>query len=218
MSEISYDKLVELITQEVIKALGKSKLADVKADGSVDKRPRALVIGSCDDLPNYELSSYRTEIYNSDSCDVSVFDKIFITELTLADLADISFGRDCRCVPKTVTQALLLGKEVALLESALPHRKYESTANKKLYSMFEGYVHTLTSFGVTVVRKQWGKTKNANRNAIADNSVDKVITEESALRLIKKDEDVIYLCKGTIITPSAKDVFNHSQKTVEFVD
>ena len=61
--------------------------------------------------------------------------------------------------------------------------------------------------------------KNLNKDAVADNSVDKVITESLAINLCKKAQDeIVRLKKGTVITPSAKDIFNHSNVKVEFVD
>ena len=160
--------------------------------------------------------SFKTiDSYNGD---ISCFECIFVCELTCAELADCALGRDCRAVPCAVTKALLNGKKVYLLESALPHRKFKETANRAFYSMFDGYVNTLRTFGVELIRQQW-YGKNLNKDAIADNSVDKVITEKLAISLCEKaNGELVRLKKGTVITPSAKDIFNHSQVKVEFVD
>ncbi len=84
-------------------------------------------------------------------------------------------------------------------------QEVQNTASRNFFNLLEGYIHTLQSFGIELIREQkFGK--NLSRNAIADNSVDKVITESIARGLVKKSEDVIYLRKGTILTPSAKDI------------
>lgn len=218
MENLSYDALIELITKAVLKELSENKIASVDSKGNIDKRPLALVIGKSDDLPSFACEKYRFSDLESYKGDISYFDSVFIASLSCAELADCALGRDSNSVSCSVTQALLNGKKVYLLESALPHRAYRETANRKFYSMFEGYVNTLRSFGVEVIREQWFG-KNLNKDAIEDNSVDKVITEKIALSLCEKcSNGVVSLRRGTVITPSAKDIFNHSEVKVEFVD
>ena len=214
MENVSFDALVDLVTKEVLRSIS----ADVKDFQKNDGKSLALVIGSEADLPAFAQEKYLFKTIDSYNGDISCFDCVFICELTCAELADCALGRDCRTVPCAVTKALLSGKKVCLLESALPHRMYKETANRAFYAMLEGYVNSLRSFGVEIIRQQW-YGKNLNKDAIADNSVDKVITEKLAISLCEKTQgDIICLRKGTVITPSAKDIFNHSQKKVEFVD
>ncbi len=214
MENVSFDALVDLVTKEVLRSIS----ADVKDLQKCDGKTLALVIGPEADLPAFAQEKYSFNTIDSYNGDISCFDCIFICELTCAELADCALGRDCRTVPCAVTKALLSGKKVYLLESALPHRMYKETSNRAFYAMLEGYVNSLRSFGVEIIRQQW-YGKNLNKDAIADNSVDKVITEKLAISLCEKTHgDIIRLQKGTVITPSAKDIFNHSQKKVEFVD
>lgn len=218
MENLSYDSLVELITKEVLNILSSSGVASVDDNNCIDKRPLALLAGKKESLPVFAQDKYRFDSMDSYNGDISVYDCVFIAELTCAELADCALGRDCRAVPCAVTKAFLNGKKVFLLESALPHRKFKETANRAFYSMMEGYVNTLRSFGVELIREQW-YGKNLDRNAIADNSVDKVITEKLAISLVDKAcNGIVNLKSGTLITPSAKDIFNHSQIKVEFVD
>ncbi len=214
MENVSFEALVELVTKEVLKSVSSGEAPCVKGTG----KPVALLIGKENDLPAFAQEKYSFKTIDSYNGDVSSYECVFICELTCAELADCALGRDCRAVPCAVTKALLSGKKVYLLESALPHRKYKETANRAFYSMFEGYVNSLRSFGVELIRQQW-YGKNLNKDAIADNSVDKVITEKLAVTLCEKAQgDIVRLKKGTVITPSAKDIFNHSNIKVEFVD
>lgn len=218
MENLSYEALVELVTKEVMKALSQGGIAGISQNGNVDARPLALVIGDKKCLPSFAADKYRFADMESYKGDISPFDCVFIAELTCAELADCALGRDCRTVPCAVTNALLCGKKIYLLESALPHRKHKDTANRKFYSVMEGYVNTLRSYDIELIREQW-YGRNLNRNAIADNSVDKVITEKLAISLCEKAADgKVCLKRGTVITPSAKDIFNHSEIKVEFVD
>lgn len=218
MENLSYDALVELITKEVIKILGETKLASIDSCGNVDKRPLALVIGEVSSLPAFAGEKYRFADIDSYKGDISCYDCVFVASLSLAQLADCALGKDSCAVCCAVAKAFLNGKKVYILESALPHRPYKETADRKFYSMLEGYVNTLRSFGAELIREQWFG-KNLNKDAIEDNSVDKVITEKLALSLCEKaSTGVVHLRKGTVLTPSAKDIFNHSEVKVEFVD
>lgn len=215
MADLNYDRLVELITKEVLKTVSGKKET---GDSAMDFRPMALVLGACDKLPLFAENYMLVGIDDyAEHGDIERYDRIYITELSTAELADIAFGKDTRPLQCAVIKALLCGKPVYLMESAIAHRKYKESANRNYFNMLEGYVYTLQSFGVELIREQ-NFGKNLSRSAIADNSVDKVITETIAKGLVKKPEEVIYLRKGTVLTPSAKDIFNHSQKTVEFVD
>ncbi len=214
MENISFDALVELVTKEVLRSIS----ANENKTELISDKPLALIVGSQADLPTFAKEKYVFKPIDSYDGDISSYDCVFVCELTCAELADCALGRDCRAVPCAVTKALLSGKKVYLLESALPHRKYKETANRALFSVFEGYVNSLRSFGVELIRQQW-HGKNLNRDAIADNSVEKVITEKLAVTLCDKaQDDIVRLKKGTVITPSAKDIFNHSHVKVEFVD
>jgi ethanolamine utilization protein len=215
VEDFSYEKLVELVTAEVIKAIGKE--TDDKNDEPADFRPVALVIGSDEKLPNFAVESCQLRTLDDYDGDISGFDRIFIAKLNYSELSDIALGRNNGKTSCAVINGILNGKKIYLLESALDYRQYKSTANRNFYMMLEGYVHKLQSFGIELIKEQW-YGKNLEKSAIADNTADKVITEKIAKSLILKNSDVISLRKGTVITPSAKDVFNHSEKKVEFVD
>ncbi len=216
MENMSYDALVEMITKEVIKTISQNTNLQGVNNERYGNNPKALVIGSCDSLPQFAAEQYRLSPLEDYKGDISSFECVFITKLSCSELVDCASGKDSNAVCCAVTNALLHGKKVYLLESSLPHRSFSETANRNFYKMFEGYVNTLRSFGVEFIPKQW-HGKNLNCNAIADNTADKVITEKIALLLCEKSDGTVHLRKGTVITPSARDVFNHSGISVEFV-
>lgn len=217
MENLSYDALVDMITKEVLKVLSDNKIVS-DACGKIDSRPLALLIGEEEKLPSFAAEKYRFAPLDDYKGDISCFECVFIAKLSFSQLADCALGRDSCAVSCAVIQALLNGKKVYLLESALPHRAYKETADRKFYAMLEGYVNTLRSFGVEFIREQWFG-KNLNKDAIEDNTADKVITEKIAVALCEKcSGGIVKLRKGTVITPSAKDIFNHSEIKVEFVD
>ena len=216
MKDLSYEALVKLVTEEVIKLLESGN--STSSGGASCARPFALVIGDKANLPAAFCEKYALADLDSYKGDVSGYECVIAAELSCAQLADAALGRDSSSAACAITKAFLSGKKVCILESGLPHRAFRETANRNFYAMLEGYVNTLRSFGAEIIREQWNG-KDISCNAIADNSVDKVVTEKLALSLCESAcGGTINLKRGTVITPSAKDIFNHSGVSVEFVD
>ncbi|MBR2590755.1 MAG: hypothetical protein IKE65_07515 [Clostridia bacterium] len=216
MSDISYDALVELITKEVIKRLAEQNLTSAPQS---DTKPAALLSGEAKAVPAFAKERFSFADISTYEGDIEPFEAVFIARISFTELADIAQGKDASKLSCAVTNAILSGKEVYLLETGLPYKKYKRTVNNRnFYNMLEGYVNTLRTFGVKVVKEQW-QGNNLERSAIEDNTADKLITERTAKELVEACTDgVVHLRCGTVITPSAKDIFNHSQIKVEFVD
>lgn len=215
MNNITEEALVELITKEVLKRLGESELS--AATGSA--KPAALLAGDEKAVPAFAKERFRFVPLQAYEGDIESFEAVVIASLSFTELSDCALGKDANKLSCAVTNALLSGKEVFLLEAGLPYRRYKrSVANRNFYNMLEGYVQTLRSFGVKLVKEQW-QGNNLERRAIEDNTADRVITEKTAKELCEKcTRNVVLLRRGTVITPSAKDVFNHSEIKVEFTD
>ena len=215
MENLSYEALVELITKEVTRIVNENK-SELSA---MSAKPTALLAGKKEDLPVFAVEKFRFDDISAYEGDIEPYEALFISEISFAELADCALGRDSSKLPCAFIKALLSGKDVYLLEKGLPHKAYErKLENRNFYSLFETYVNSLRSFGVNIIKEQW-HGKNLDRNAIEDNTVDKVITERLARELCEASADgYVKLRQGTVITPSAKDVFNHSEVKVEFVN
>lgn len=209
MMDFDYERLVEFITNEVKKAISSQTDVEIKS--------KALIVGSKDKLPITFSTSYELYEIDSYTCenDILNFDAVFITEMTLTELSDIANGRDSQKNQCAVLKALLNNIEVNLFECAVSHRKYAGKGSRELFKQYEGFLNRMISYGVKFIREQ--KFNNQPPNAFTHNNNDKVITESIALELVNNDDTVIKLIKGTVITPSAKDIFNHSDKKVEFI-
>ena len=206
------EQLGELVTREVLRAMGEQK-------STPSGGPAILVIGPMDKVPAELAAGCRLAGLEEYKCSGSVqgFEKLCVTALSLTELADIALGRDSRPAQCAVLHALLEGKEVQLLESALPHRGYSSKGSPALYQTLEGYVRTLERYGVRIVGKKSGVTCCPSGEKKAAAPVEKVITEAAAARLAAQSGEVISIPRGTVVTPSAKDVFLHSGKRLEYV-
>ncbi|MBQ6380627.1 MAG: hypothetical protein IJJ41_03375 [Clostridia bacterium] len=216
MENNSYEALVELITKEVLKRLAAQ---NGTAPCAAAAKPVALLSGEQTAVPAFAKERFHFADIGSYEGDIAPFEAVFIAKLSFTELADCALGKDACKLSCAVTNAILSGKEVYLLEAGLPYKSYKRTVtNRNFYNMLEGYVNTLRGFGVKIVKEQW-QGNNLERRAIEDNTADKVITERTAKELCENcTGGVVRLRCGTVITPSAKDVFNHSQIKVEFVD
>jgi ethanolamine utilization protein len=151
--------------------------------------------------------------------DISKYEKVYITSLTFTELSDIALCRDSRPVQCAVINALLCGKEVLLLEDALPHRDFAATASRAMYSVLDGYMRTILGFGVKLVDdktplKKLEKVNDsgyiANEPGKGRSNASSLITESIAIDLARSG-GVVRLSKHSILTPSAKDVFQRSK-------
>lgn len=209
--ELSREQLVEIITSEVLRITGENP-APLDKSGL----PKALVIGSPDRLPRNVADRYDFTALceRGQSCEFGV---IYITDLACRELADIALGRDVDAVTSAVTGGLMRGSEIFLLDCALGFRKYSGTMSRGFYQLMEGYVRTLQSYGIKLVNGQTPIDKFVARTAPEDGLPDGIVTEALAVKLAEKAEGgTVILKKGTVVTPSAKDVFLHAGKSVEF--
>lgn len=206
------EQLIELITKEVMAALeqGVPRFGVLK-----NSLPDALVIGNPDMLPDIEKRKYNFFSLDNAVCieDMERFDKVFVEKLTLTELADIALGRDDGNVQRTVLGALLSGREVAVLESALPHKKHALRAGGNLYQIYEEYVRKLKAMRVRFITGRSYFHAYA-AGAKPDSGLPEGVINEAVAKIIVLNcgGDVIKIKRGSIITPSAYDVFNAAGK------
>ena len=154
------------------------------------------------------------------------YDGVVITNVTLTQLSDIALGRDASPESCAVVYALLEGLNVCLLESALPHRRYADKHGSMMYQVLERNVQLVMSYGVKLLADKDIRERNTETvrppkyqappvavpSGHANVNCEKVITESMASAMIKGGElaaggEKVEFPAGTIITPSAKDVF-----------
>lgn len=214
MAELTREQLIELITGEVLKTLG-----GAEPDEPSDKTglSRTLVIGPEDRLPKSVQTRYDLRPIEEYQGDIGPFEKVFITALTQTQLADAALGRDSQPVTCAISNALLCGKEIYLYDIALAHRKLAGQGSRAFYQLLEGYVRTLQSFGVKLVQGTTVIDKYQKFSAPGADLPSGVITEAIALELCRKGDGEILLRRGTVLTPSAKDVFLHADRRITYL-
>lgn len=209
MSPDEIQKLAAMIAAQI--------MADGKAVCGLPTAPAqehpALVLGPTAPLEGQAggFTLLGEDAYTGPDC-LSGVERVYITALTRAQLADIAQARDnsrCACA---VTSALLQGIPVYLLESALTWRTKGHCAAPGLMKILEGYVSTLQTFGVQVIRccEQAPALPQP-----AEESQPKLITEAWARKLCQTGAERLVLEPGVILTPSAKDVLKEAGIAVQ---
>ena len=213
MADLTKEQMVEFITREVMKMLG----MDEEEPEDKSCCPDALVIGEADKLPPAVRRQYQLKSLDTYKGDITPYEKIFITGITRMELADIALGRDSDAAACAVIEGLLHGTEIFLYDVALTHRKHAGRGSRAFYQLLEGYVRTLQSYGIKLVQGTTVIDKYEKHAAPGADLPSGVITEALARKLVESGEGDIAVRKGTVITPSAKDIFLHAGRNLVFV-
>lgn len=223
MAKMDKERLIEIVTAEVLRLLESGEKAPEKVPECAPDAPRALLIGRREKLPVRIQTKYSLcdiELYKDQSIPVPVekFEAVFITGLSLTEFSDIAAGRECGRIAKTVIDAIMSGKKIYLMETAFFWRKKKAVIAPGFYQLLEGHVRTLKNFGIEVMTDQTVTERHTGKPLKTEGLPEGLITEERAFALVeKRAENTIRVRKGTVITPSARDVFLHAGKTIEIV-
>ncbi|MDY4191698.1 MAG: hypothetical protein SOX72_05715 [Oscillospiraceae bacterium] len=216
MAQPNREQLIELVTREVYRILGEPDAPAPDPSGL----PKALAAGSPDALPAPVRKKYRflgMESYTGPES-ITGFEAVFLTSLSLTELSDIAQGRDTRPVPCAVIAALMEGVPVYLAQSALAWRKKKARMSPGFYQLLEGHVRALQHFGVLLLDGGTASTGEGRKFAPGADLPDGVITEAMAHALAEKStEPILLVKKGTVLTPSARDVFLHAGIEIRIV-
>ncbi len=214
MADLTREQLIELVTKEVVSAVTKKEEAEQRNE----KSSVALVIGCTDKLPDSVKQKHRCVSIEKYNGDISTIDELWITELETSELADIALGRNIGSAPSAVIDGLMNGKAIYLSDSALEHRSQKAKCSRGFYDLLEKYVASLQSFGIKLVQKDsTAQELKVSVNHTPKALVKGVVTEIIAKDLVKTCNTEVLLNKGTIITPSARDVFLHAHCNVRYV-
>lgn len=213
MADLTREQLIELITKEVLKKMNQDK--KVSPD---PLRSSVLVIGSVQKVPADVSEKYNCRGIDDYDGDIRHFEKVLITGLTMVELADIALGRNTKSVQCAVINALLQGKEIVLYDFALEHRHFKTQSNQTFYLLMESYVNILKSFDIKFVSgHEDAFNQKEHISASSANPCSGVVTEAKAKELVQQNSGDILLKNGTVLTPSAKDVFYSKNRQVRFI-
>ncbi|MCI8838192.1 MAG: hypothetical protein HFG74_09040 [Hungatella sp.] len=220
------ETLIRKIVEEVLTAMIPPGACSTPADRG---GPQMLVIGDPSMVPEDMRCEYSLSgIEEYEKCrDIGMYDRIYITKLSLADLSGIAMGRDDTPVSCAVVNGLLRGKEVFLSDRALWYRKLAGRGSARLYSVIDGNVRQLESFGVKVISEEkpapvrepvpprfCPEPAAVPKGSLKPNA-SRVITEAAAREMAKENRSPVQIPREAIVTPSAWDVFTTNKIQVE---
>ena len=230
MKEIEMERIIELVTRQVLASL-EGSAAEKAAD---EGKRRCLVVGDISAVPaKLRMGAVLEGVEEYAACgNILRYEKVIITALDLVQLADIAQGRPGDGACCAVVQALLNGIDVVMLETAPIHRQFAGKSSTGLYTLLESHVRTIQGFGVKMLTQdglaepEVKPAKPAKYHAPAPERVQgsakpnaqRLITESAAIALAAAAEGTVQLAPGTILTPSARDVFNRAGITPVFGD
>lgn len=199
---MEYDKLVNLIVEEVLKKLNKSTYENTSK--------KVAVIFNKDDLQKYSEimePEYEVVLFNENIKDCNI---VVITKLCLKGMANLA---NLICSTKEesfVIKMLMQGKKIYISEDGLLYKKYKSSAPKQVYNKYLEFENILKNYGIEVMN-------DSISNNSVENNIDTVNLEKSisiSKKLITEADirkqhilgnKVIFIDKKSVITPLAKD-------------
>lgn len=214
---MDYNKLIDLIVDEIYKKINESKVSEVK------KLPKCVVLWEKDEnrfnslKDNFEVLSYDESIKESDI--------VIVSRLCLRGISNLSIGNSTSNEERFILKMLMMGKKVYIMEDGLEYKRYKPSAPKALYNKYIAFEQELKKFGVNVVKDVFNildenkvtykEEVNSNETIIheaieANDEVldlrNKKLISESDLRKPQMNGvNKILVGKKSIITPLAND-------------
>ncbi|MBO3443115.1 TIGR02536 family ethanolamine utilization protein [Clostridium sp. CCUG 7971] len=215
---MDYNKLIDLIVDEIYKKINDSKVSEVK------KLPKCVVLWEKDEnrfnllKNNFEVLSYDESIRESDI--------VIISRLCLRGLSNLSIGNSTSNEERFILKMLMMGKKVYIMEDGLEYKRYKSSAPKALYNKYISFEQELKKFGVNVIKdifnildenKSTSKEEINNSNeTIIDKAIEvtdevldlrnkKLISESDLRKPQMNGVSKILIGKKSIVTPLAND-------------
>lgn len=201
-------QLLEEITRRVLAALGGEQTACIS---------RGLLIGGGpEEIPGGGYLWTGGEEYQGD---IAPYALVVCVQVSTAQLCDMALGRDDTPATRAVSQALLAGKPVYLIQEGLPHRVSQATAAPSYYAVLEGYVQRLIQYGVQVVSRasleQCLSVPPTRARATGGEETAQVfhgvLTAAEARRIAQNGPATLRLARGAILTPLARDILRENQ-------
>ncbi len=206
---------IEEIVSEVIKRYAKAS-ADAPA---LPISKSLLVVGTQSDLPQALCENAALSFISQyeGPKQLEKHSGVLIASLSLAQLCDIALGRDTKGAACAVLNALLCGMPVQVLPAAFSHRSFLATAPAALYEMYEQYAQKLYALGVCdyeAPTTQNSPLPSGECKSSAAPAKRTVVTQAVAQKLVAQCKgECVTLERGSILTPSAKDVFYAAKKS-----
>ncbi|NMS89376.1 ethanolamine utilization protein [Clostridioides difficile] len=181
---MNYDKLVDLIIEEIYKKINNDEL-------NVSNKPKAVTVFE-QDSNKFNLLKEEFEIVefnkNIKECEI-----VIVSKLCMRGLSNLAFGNSTSDEERFILKMLMKGKKVYILDEGIEYRRYKDTAPKALYKKFLSFEDEIRKFGVEIIKdlnaisKDKLSIKSGTLSAIGIEKEDKKTLNKDAISLINTE-------------------------------
>lgn len=205
---MNYQALIDEIVQELYKKLKQ----DTKP---LESHKKVIVIGDANKTEIEALKKYYQVVAYPG--DVSDYESVIISELTLARLTRLAQGLADQPEEAFILKALLEGKKVYMLEDEIEYRKYKKTSYKALYTLYSDYENKIRQYGIKPIGHMTDiltaeekpipheEKEELNPNEEIDFTHKKLLLETDLMRAGIPVYGKVVVGKKSIVTPLAED-------------
>lgn len=216
---MEYDKLVDLIVEEVCNKVNNGKISG----GSVRKVAIVINENNLNEITKVLENDYKISIYGNEDIEGEI---VIIPTLSLKAMANLATLVISEAQEEFIIKMLMMGKKVYVLESGLEYRRYKNTASRALYNKYLDFENQLKIHGIQIIG-YIGEVKKDDKNLLNYESNDvsgsEVLSSDNTdgLKLELRNKKVIseteikgnfitginslVIDKRSIITPLASD-------------
>lgn len=202
----------QLIDEVVEELKHRIQLADTQSK----KMSTVIVIGNLSAIEKKTLETvYKVLPFTNN--EVS-YHKIVIAKMSKNLMAQIALASPQSPESDFILTALLLGKQVYVMEDGFCYRNFKETAYKTLYNHYQQYESKILQFGIQLIShtSQLLDDKNetlleGDADLVVDFTKKRLLLESDFIKIQKNGIVTVRLSKNCIITPLAQDYMkNHS--------
>lgn len=214
-----YEELVEEVIAEVLERIQSHSCITKEHPqkiclvlGSLDKDKKQML---CNNYQVMEVIGKASESSEAMMELVSRTELILITRFTVSNLCSIANGNCMTELEEYISDALLLGKEIVILETALVYRAYKTTSSRNYYRKLLEHEKTLINYGIKIKTEPefflCNKENLSEETKVQESSSDRVVfnrmllTEKELLCCDFHSTNKVLVPKKSIITPMAMD-------------
>ncbi|NJI80541.1 ethanolamine utilization protein [Clostridioides difficile] len=140
---MNYDKLVDLVIEEIYKKINNDEL-------TVSNKPKVVTVFEQDNSKfnllrdEFEIVEFNKSIKE---CEV-----VIVSKLCMRGLSNLALGNSTSDEERFILKMLMKGKKVYVLDEGIEYKRYKDTAPKALYKKFISFEDEIRKFGVEIIK------------------------------------------------------------------
>lgn len=140
---MNYDKLVDLVIEEIYKKINNDEL-------KVSNKPKAVTVFEQDNS-KFNLLKDEFEIVEFNKS-IKECEVVIVSKLCMRGLSNLALGNSTSDEERFILKMLMKGKKVYVLDEGIEYKRYKYTAPKALYKKFISFEDEIRKFGVEIIK------------------------------------------------------------------